>query len=71
MMASMIEELDVYRAAKVLVDHHGDDARAHAMERFEAFRAAGNDQAVALWFRIICAIEAIQLPEAQSTTQRQ
>ncbi len=59
----MIDDLDIFRAAKVIVDHHGEHARSEALDRMEQFRADGNEQAIAVWFRIANAVEAIQMQE--------
>ena len=38
----MPSDLDVYRSASVLIDHHGADALFEAAQRADAFLAEGN-----------------------------
>ena len=38
----MIPDLDIYRAAAVIVKHHGEDAPTHAAMRADAMLEAGD-----------------------------
>ena len=64
----MIEEIDIYRTANVLIREYGEGALLEAMNRVEIYRAIGNDQGMAVWRRISDAVENIQMP-ANLTTQ--
>lgn len=52
----MIEDVDIYRAAKVLVDHHGDAAGTRANARADELLKAGDEAGHAVWMRIAAAV---------------
>jgi hypothetical protein len=64
----MIEEIDIYRTANVLIGQHGGGALLEAMNRVEKYRVIGNNHGMAVWRRISDAIENIQMP-AHLTSQ--
>lgn len=66
---SIIDDLDIFRGAQVMISHHADQARPEALDRMNKFRELGNDQAAAVWFRIAEAIDAIQLKEKPEDRQ--
>ena len=51
-----MDQLDQYRAAKLLIDQHGDDAKAHAMRRVLAMRKAGDDAGEWAWMGVFDAV---------------
>jgi hypothetical protein len=52
-----ISDLDIHRAANMLIQQHGEDgATAHARNRIEDLEAAGDQDGVAAWSRILLAI---------------
>jgi len=53
----MIEEIDVWRAAKMLVDQHGDEAPFHAAMRVEDMLERGDLEGRQVWKKIIEAAE--------------
>ena len=55
----MIPEKDIYRTAKLLVDHHGKDAPIHAAMRADELLAEGDMDGVRAWKRIIGAIDTL------------
>jgi hypothetical protein len=55
-----MEELDIWRSAKVLVEYHGDKARGEALDRIANAREDGKPDAEAAWWRILRAVEALQ-----------
>ena len=55
----MIEDIDVWRAAKMLVDQHGDDAPLHAAMRADELSAEGDMVGQRVWMRIKDAIEEL------------
>ncbi len=59
----MNSDLDVYRSAKLLIDQHGDEAPIHAAMRVDELLDAGDLDGVAVWRRIIRAIEELQRKE--------
>lgn len=62
----MIDSIDIYRTAKIVLDLHGDRALLEAMERVEQFRSEGNEGGRRLWLQIADAIEWMSQPFAGS-----
>jgi len=56
----LIPELDIYRAAKLLIDQHGEDAPIRAAERADELLEAGDTEGAAIWRAIMVAIEELQ-----------
>ena len=54
-----VNERDIWRSAKLLVDQHGRDAPVHAAQRADALLASGNMEGQAVWLRILKAVEAL------------
>ena len=59
----MIPNLDIWRSASVLVKRHGPDAPIHAAMRADAMLEKGDLDGLAVWKRVLRAIE-----EMASTT---
>ena len=55
--------MDVPRAAKLLIDHHGEEALIHAATRADQLLHAGDLDGAAVWRRIIRTIKKRQLGE--------
>ncbi len=53
----MIPDLDIYRAANVIIKQHGKDAPIHAAMRADAMLEAGDLGGYAVWKRILRAME--------------
>jgi hypothetical protein len=47
---------DPYRAAKLLIDQHGRDAKSHAMQRVLDMRAAGDERGEWVWMGVFDAV---------------
>jgi hypothetical protein len=56
----MIADLDIYRAAKLLVDQHGADARTRAAELASALLDEGDTEGDVIWRSIMAAIDELQ-----------
>ncbi len=56
----MIPDLDIYRAANVLVKQHGEDAPIHAAMRADAMLEKGDLDGYAVWRHILRAVEELQ-----------
>jgi hypothetical protein len=54
-----VEPIEIWRSAKLLIDHHGDSAALHALSRASAFKISGDEVGAAVWFRIFDAIEEL------------
>ncbi len=59
----MVSDLDIYRSAQVLVKQHGQDAPIHAAMRADAMLEAGDLDGLAVWKRILRAVEEMQRAE--------
>jgi hypothetical protein len=55
----MIDPLDIYRTAKLLVDRHGKDAPIHAAMRADELLAAGDIDGQQVWLKILKATEEL------------
>jgi hypothetical protein len=58
----MISELDIYRAANLLMRQHGTDAELVASRRMDELLARGDPDGRLVWRRIKRAIVALQAP---------
>ncbi len=56
----MTSDLDIYRSANLLVKQHGEDAPIHAAMRTDAMLAAGDLDGLAVWKRVLRAVEELQ-----------
>jgi len=56
----MIDDPDVFRAAKLLIDQHGDDDAIRATQRVDQLADEGDLDGVAVWRRILEAIDELQ-----------
>ncbi len=52
----MILDLDIYRAASVIIKHHGQDAPIHAAMRADAMLDKGDLDGCAVWRRVLRAV---------------
>ena len=56
----MTSDIDLWRAAKLLVDRYGDGATIEAMKRSDALAAQSDAAGKVVWLRILEAIEELQ-----------
>ena len=56
-------DIDIYRAAKLYIDQHGDQAVLQAAMRADALLDTGDMDGAAMWRKIIKAIEVLQATE--------
>jgi len=56
----MISELDIYRAANLLIDRHGANALIEAGQMIDRMLDLGDSEGRIVWRRIKRAIEALQ-----------
>ncbi len=59
----MIADLDIYRSARVLMDHHGDDAPIEAAMCADATLEAGDLDGYAVWRRILWVVGELRKVE--------
>ena len=62
-----IDEIDIWRRAKLLIDRHCDDASVHAAMRADAMFDVGDLEGAAVWRRIVAAIDELQKTEPDGT----
>lgn len=53
----MGDDIDIWRAAKLLVDQHGEDAPVHAAMRVDSLSADGDIDGAAVWRRVLAATQ--------------
>ena len=56
----MISDLDIYRAANLLIDRYGDGALTEAAQMIDRMLADGDSEGRIVWRRIKRAIEALE-----------
>jgi hypothetical protein len=55
-----MDPLDPYRAANLLIQQHGGDAKTHAMQRVLDMRAAGDERGEWVWMGVFDAVLELQ-----------
>ena len=55
-----IDDIDIFRAAALLIKQHGDDAQLVAIKRVTKMLDAGDVAGYAVWKRIVDAIKDMQ-----------
>jgi hypothetical protein len=56
----MIDDPDIFRAAKLLIDQHGNDAPIRAAQRADELLEEGDVDGAVVWRRIIEAIDELK-----------
>jgi hypothetical protein len=59
----LISDLDIWRAANILLKRRGEDAGAVAAQRADELLAAGDVEGQIVWKRIAAAVEELQRRE--------
>jgi hypothetical protein len=59
-MVELIDDPDIFRAAKLLIDQHRDDAALQAAQRADELLEDGDVDGSAAWRRILAAVEELQ-----------
>ena len=68
MRAAVTGEIDLYRAAKVVIDQHGDEAAIYAAMRADEFLEKGDIIAASMWKLIVAKIEELSVVDAENDT---
>ena len=55
-----MDDRDIWRSAKALIDNYGDDATIHAAMRADELLAQGDMDGTAVWRQVIKAINELQ-----------
>ena len=58
-MINMTSNTDIYRTANELIQQHGDDAPIHAAMRADELLEAGDLDGLAVWKRILAAVDEL------------
>jgi hypothetical protein len=58
----MVSDLDIWRAANLLIQNHGDGAELEAFRLADLMLDRGDQQGQAVWMRIKRAIGELQAP---------
>ncbi len=61
-----VSDLDIQRAARSLIQQHGENATAKARERIEQMRPRGDAEGADHWLRIVVAIGTLGAPPADA-----
>ncbi len=64
--AADVPEIDKWRAAKLLIDRHGDAAAIEAAQRADEMLASGDLEGRAIWLAILHAVGALQQDRPES-----
>ncbi len=65
-----MDDIDIYRSAKLLIDKHGDEAAIIAIKRATEMLDAGDVDGYAVWKRIVDAIKDMQRETPRPGEQR-
>ena len=60
-----MDDLDIWRSAKRLVDLYGDDATIHAAMRADELLAQGDLDGAGTWRRVLAAVKGVGADGAQ------
>lgn len=64
----MTSDLDIIRAAKVVIDEHGDEAALHAATMADEFLEKGDLVAASMWKLILAKIDELRDLEPDKET---
>ena len=56
----MTDAIDIFRAAKLVIDRHGEDAALYAAARTAVLGGEGDEEGAAIWRQIAAAVEELQ-----------
>ena len=56
----MTDLIDIYRAAKLVIDRDGEDAQLYAAARTVVLAGEGDEEGAAIWRQITAAVEELQ-----------
>jgi hypothetical protein len=56
----MTDLIDIYRAAKLVIDRDGEDAQLYAAARTVVHAGKGDEEGAAIWRRVAAAVEELQ-----------
>ena len=56
----MSDAIDIFRAAKLVIDRHGEEAALYAAARTAVLAGEGDEEGAAAWRQITAAVEELQ-----------
>jgi hypothetical protein len=56
----MSDAIDIFRAAKLVIDRHGEEAALYAAARTAVLAGEGDEEGAAVWRQITAAVEELQ-----------
>jgi hypothetical protein len=56
----MTDLIDIYRAARVVIDRDGEDAQLYAAARTVVLAGEGDEEGATIWRQIAAAVEELQ-----------
>jgi hypothetical protein len=62
-----MDEIDIWRTAKILIDAHGAEASLEAAHRADHALEDGLQDAVNVWKRVMRAVEDLQRPKPNAS----
>src|SRR6476646_2743982 len=62
---SVIREIEIWRAAVLMVNRYADEAEANSFQRAEELAAEGDHAGAAIWRRVTVAIEKLKTMEVR------
>ena len=63
MIGGALEDIDIWRAAKLLIEQHGPRAGNDALARAGDLKAGGDEAGAEVWLRIFEAVEELRRTE--------
>lgn len=64
----MVDELDIYRTAQLLVNLHATEASFHAAMRCDQLAARGDLDGAAVWKRVLTAVDVLLATDRSDDT---
>jgi hypothetical protein len=62
-----MDEIEVYRTAKQIIDEYGVDAPLYVAKRSDVMRQRGNLMGAAVWKRIAWAVSRLEVAKGRTT----
>ncbi len=66
----MTDDIDIYRAAALMMKRHGEGAPIEAAMRADAYLEQGDMEGRAIWLRIITTIKDLEAREPEGAVHR-
>lgn len=63
-----MQNIDVWKAANILVDKYGNEAKSYAVSIQSMYKEKGNREGSLVWMRIYSAADFLLLPQEGNTT---